>query len=40
MLPPRARQTLGAIEAELMRHAGKDNGKLAVIYADFAKYLH
>jgi hypothetical protein len=37
MLPPHSRQTLGAIEVELMHHAGKDNGRLAVTYADFAK---
>jgi hypothetical protein len=38
MLPPLARQVVDAIELELMRHAGKDNGQLVVSYADFAKY--
>jgi hypothetical protein len=38
MLPRLARQVLDAIELELMRHSGKDNGKLTVTYADFAKY--
>jgi hypothetical protein len=38
MLPHLARQVLDAIEIELMRHGGKDNGKLTVTYVDFAKY--
>jgi hypothetical protein len=38
MLPHLARQVVDAIELELMRHAGKDNGQLVVPYSDLAKY--
>jgi hypothetical protein len=38
MLPHLARQVVDAIELELMGHAGKDNVKLVVSYAEFAKY--
>ena len=37
-LPLLARQVIDAIEIELLRHAGKQNGQLVVSYADFAKY--
>jgi hypothetical protein len=37
-LPLLARQIIDAIEIELLRHAGRENGQLVVSYADFAKY--